>query len=204
MAPPVFPASSLPGIGVPVKRAQSWGNPPRAEAVSGRRTRYSLYTYPIYSWELTIDFLRAAPSFAEWQALEGFIASVNGPAQLFAYSDPNDSSVTAQGFGTGDGASTAFQLVRSLGGFTIPVYLINGTPTIFVAGTPTAVTISPYGVVTFASPPAPGAALTWTGSYYFGCRFDEDVFAFSEMMTGYFGSGLWDMKSLKFSSEKLP
>jgi uncharacterized protein (TIGR02217 family) len=201
MTLPVFP--SLPGLMYPVKRSANWSTV-KQDALSGKRTRYPLWTYPTYTWEVSYDFLRTAAAFLEWQTLEGFIKSVQGPAQLFAYLDPNDSVATAQSFGLGDGVTTTFQLVRSLGGFAEPVFLpvlAGGLVTqVTAAGTPTtAYTVSAYGVVTFASPPANGAALAWTGTFQFGCRFEDDATGFSNFM-----SGLFELKSLKFSSEKMP
>jgi hypothetical protein len=200
MAPPVFP--TLPGITYPVKRTPVWDTV-KQDALSGKRTRYPLYTYPIYRYELPFSFLRSDSVNLEWQTLAGFINSVQGAAQLWAYNDPNDSSVTLQLFGAGDGTSVNFQLVRTLGGFTEPVFLINGSPSIYVASAlktlNTDYTINAYGVVTFTVPPAGGASLQWTGSYYFGCRFDDDVTDFSQ-----FVQLIWELKALKFSSEKLP
>ncbi len=203
MSLPVYPV--LPGLGFPVKRGQVFDNN-RQRSLSGKRTVFPNMSYPTYAWEHTFNVLRGDPTNLEWQTLEGFIASTLSGYGLFAFSDPNDSTVTNQGFGVGDGVSTAFQLVRAFGGFTSPIFLVNGTPTITVGGTPTTpASISPYGVVTFSSPPAALAALEWTGSFYFPCRFDEDVASFSNFMMD--GSGeypLVELKTLKFSSEKLP
>jgi hypothetical protein len=119
---------------------------------------------------------------------------------LWAYNDVNDNSVTNQGFGIGDGVSSAFQLVRSLGGFTEPIFLVNGNPTITVGNAPAnPASISAYGVVSFSSPPPAGAPLQWTGNFFFPCRFEDDVASFEQMM-----SLIWEVKALKFSTEKLP
>jgi hypothetical protein len=197
MTVPVFP--SLPGIAYPVKRTVQWSTV-KADALSGKRARFALWTYPIYQYELPFNFLRSDALTLEWQTLEGFINSVQGGYGLFAYSDPNDSAVAGQQFGQGDGVSVSFQLVRALGGFSVPVFLLNGTPTIEVAGVVTApASISPYGVVTFAAAPASGASLTWTGNYYMPARFDDDTTDFSQFM-----QTIWELKALKFSTEKLP
>lgn len=194
---PVFP--TLPGLGWPVVRTVVW-NTIMHDAISGKRTRFGNWTYPQYKYQVTLNFLRSAAIFAEWQAFEGFINSVQGAAQVFGYDDPNDDTATDQGFGNGDGSTTAFQLVRALGSFAAPVNLINGTPTIAVAGTPTAAfSISPYGVVTFNSAPGSGDALTWSGQYYWPCRFDDDTTDIENFMYQLLRS-----KQLKFSTEKLP
>ena len=51
------------------------------------------------------------------------------------------------------------------------------------------------GVVTFATPPASGAALSWNGYFGFLCRFDDDAIDFEQFM-----SNLWRVDSVKFRS----
>jgi hypothetical protein len=191
-APPI-------GLSWPVPRSVIWDTV-KHDAISGKRIRFPNWTYPTYKYEMPINLLRLAAAYQEWQTLEGFINAVQGAAQLWAYNDPNDNAVSNQVFGVGDGNTVAFQLVRGFGGFAAPVFLINGTPAITVAGTLTSsFTVSAYGVVTFAAAPAAAAALAWTGSFYFPCRFDDDTSVFENFM-----SGLARIKSLKFSTEKLP
>lgn len=197
MSVPVFP--SLAGIAYPVKPSIEWPTV-KQDALSGKRIRVPLCTYPIRHWDVPFSFLRSDSTNLEWQTFIGFINSLQGPAQLFAYDDPNDDAVTSQEFGEGDGTSTAFQLVRALGGFAEPVFLVNGTPTIKVNGTPTTpASISAYGVVNFTTAPASAATLTWTGSFYWPCRLDDELTNLSQFM-----QRLFECKSLKFSSEKLP
>ena len=87
--------------------------------------------------------------------------------------------------GTGDGTTKTFQLIKSNGAYwTEPVAGVNGTPTIYVAGTATAPSsISPSGLVTFSSAPASGAALTWTGQYYYLVRFKDDHIEIEQSMS---------------------
>jgi len=54
----------------------------------------------------------------------------------------------------------------------------------------------PNGLVTFATAPAAGAKLTWTGNFYFRCRFDEDEWPDLEE----FVSLIWSQSSFKFRS----
>ena len=197
MALPVFP--TIPGITFPAKRSQVWGGTSQ-EALSGKRVRTSYRSYPTYNYELTFSFLRSSNAFPEWQQLAAFINSVNGPAQLWLFNDTNDNTATSQSFGTGDGVTTTFQLVRSLGGFVEPVFFPNAITNVNINGTPTAAyTLSAIGQVIFNSAPAAAAALTWNGTFYWPCRFDDDVTGFENMM-----SKLWELKALKFSTEKLP
>lgn len=194
----VFP--SLPLISFPLKRSPMW-SAVKQDALSGKRVRYSLFSYPLWSFEIPITGLRTASQYAEWQTFVGFINSLYGTTGLFGYTDIVDNSVTNQAFGTGNGSTKGpFGLVRTLGGFTEPVFLINGTPTVSVNGTPTAAyTIDAYGNITFTNAPANNAALTWTGSFYWPCRFDDDVIDME-----LFVANIYSVKSVKFSTEKLP
>lgn len=195
---PVFPA--LIGTKFPIPRKINW-DASKQRSLSGKNARFSNFTFPTYSWSVDIGVLRSAAAFQEIQQLIGFINSLAGSVGLFGYTDPDDNSITNQEFAVGTGAATGpFQLVRAFGGFTEPVFLINGAPTILVAGTPTAAfTIDGYGRVTFNVAPANGAALSWTGAYYWPCRFDDD---FSDITLSM--SGLYKASKLAFTSEKLP
>lgn len=205
MALPVFP--SLPGLAFPVKRAAEWSTV-KQDALSGKRTRAQNFSYPVWHWEVSFDVLRSSnvavyAAFPELQELEALINSLMGGTGLFLYQDPSDHTATAQLFATGDGASKTYQLVRSLsaGGFTSyePVFFPNVITDVQVNGVTTAVTLGNYGQVTFATAPNAGALLTWDGTYYWGCQFDDDQFEFENFMLG-----LWAMRSLKWSSLKLP
>ncbi|HUK60241.1 MAG TPA: DUF2460 domain-containing protein [Stellaceae bacterium] len=119
MLPPLFP--TLPGLEYPVQRAPVAASL-RQKAISGRETFQPLWAAPLYKYEVSFALLRADESFAEWQLLQGFWNSVMfAPGGVFRFDDPNDDSVAAELFATGDGATTSFQLARSLGGFIEPV-----------------------------------------------------------------------------------
>ena len=209
MALQTFP--SFPGLTLPVKKSRRWKTV-KSDALSGRRTRVSLWTYPLYDYDLPFSFFRGDTTFAEYQTMLGFIDAVNGAGQLFQYDDPTDDAVANQPFGAGDGATTAFQLVRAIGGQSAPVFLPKlaaGLVTqITVGGNPTTnYTVSAYGVVTFGFTPAVGASIQWTGGYYQPCRLDDDVTMFEQfsIISNFNQSGgMFELKSLKFSSEKLP
>jgi hypothetical protein len=197
---PVFP--SLPGIAYPVPRKVNW-DAVKQRALSGKNTRFSNYSYPTYSYQVDIKVLRSAAAFTELQSLVGFINSVNGTVGLFGYVDPDDSVVTQETFAlaTGDPAS-AYQLVRPFGGFVEPVFLISSEgfrvydEGVDVTGT---ASLSPYGAVTLTPAPPEGDALSWSGSFYWPCRFDEDSADVSLLYSQIYG-----VKQLKFTTEKLP
>ena len=69
---------------------------------------------------------------------------------------------------------------------------LNGTPNIYVNGTLTTPSlISSTGLVTFSSAPANLATITWTGNFYYRCRFTMDSADFTLFM-----KDLWALKKL--------
>ena len=103
-----------------------------------------------------------------------------------------------QAIGTGDGTTTTFQLQRTFGGSTDPVFApIAASVTVTVAGTPVSVTTNAgSGVITFAGAPAASAAIAASFSYYWRCFLDED----DGQAFGYFDKNGVEMKKLTFSS----
>jgi uncharacterized protein (TIGR02217 family) len=199
MPPPIFP--TFPGLTFPIKRTPLWSTI-RQESIGGQTPRFSLWSYPRYRYELSISVLRRFGAFAELDAILGFYNAVAGAAGVFQYADNTDNAVTAQAFGTGDGTTTAFQLVRSFGGFMEPVYAPTGTPAIYKAGvlqTPvTHYTVGSTGLVTFTAAPAMGTALTWTGGFNWLCQFDDDELELREEL-----SARWAIETLRFTTIKL-
>lgn len=200
MTVPAFPV--LPGLVYPVKRTPTVLTA-RNEAVSGKRTVLPQRSTPRHVWELGVEFMRSKAwqtgAITEFETFIGFVMSCLTAGSCFSYLDAEDQVAANQPFGQGDGITTQFQLVRSLGGFAEPVYLPTIT-TIKVAGTPTAAyTLGATGIVTFTVAPVLGASLVWNGIFAWLCRFDDDA-----METNRFMSGLYEAKSIAFSSEINP
>ena len=143
-------------------------------AVSGFEVRAAYMIFPLWKFTFKYEFIRDDAT-NELKTLLGFFNARLGSFDSFLYSSPIDSTVNAQPFGAGNGSTTSFQLVRTYGGFTEPVQNLNGAPSIYVNGVLTACTVSGTGSVLFAAPPANGAALTWTGAFYYRCRFMADT-----------------------------
>lgn len=188
----VFP--SLAGIGWNIHRRTMFNNS-RPRAVSGREVAFSYQVYPLYEFELNYEFLRAG-SQVELQTIAGFFESRQGSFDSFLFTDWLDNGVTDMQFGTGDGTTTQFQLTRAFGagGFTYaaPVQNVNTLTNIKKAGVTqtltTHYTISATGLVTFVTAPAAAAALTWSGTFYYRCRFKDDIMDLQNFMYQ-----LWDL-----------
>lgn len=197
MSDAVFPV--LPGLAWDVKKAPIF-NTRVQQAASGRELRVGFYSYPLWKFSLAYNVLKADTVNAELQQLMGFFLERGGQFDSFLYSDPTDHQVSGQQFGTGDGSTTAFQLTRTLGGYAMPVNDLNGSPTVYVGGAvqDTASYSISTGLVTFTTPPANGAALTWEGAFYYRCRFLADTAEFNN-----FAYQLWELQQLEFQSVKL-
>lgn len=197
----VFP--SLPGLGWPLTRAPIWKTTIQTTQ-SGREMRAANMSYPLYKWSATYDVLRTAASLNEFQQLMGFYNLMSGSVTPFVYNDPDDNTATVQGFGTGDGTTKQFQVLKNLGGIYVePVGFVNTSGlTVFDNGSTVSganyTVNSPYnGWITFTTAPVTGHALTWTGTYGYVCRFLADTYEFSRIY-----SGIYESKKIEFQSIK--
>ena len=162
--------------------------------------------YPLYEFEATYDGLTSSASaFAglgasSLQSLMGFFLQLQGQFGTFLYIDPDDNSVTNQGIGIGDGTTTAFTLVRALGGFAEPVGWVTAVSHVYLNGTPQSAgsySVTAPNTLTLTTPPGAGVVVTADFSFAFQCRFLDDQMEFEEFM-----SNLWKLESLKFRSVK--
>lgn len=204
MSNSVFPSlASIPGRQFGNKKRPTF-NIEKFRAVSGREVRIGLMAYPLWEFELSFDILRDTPNVAspaapqnELKTLAGFWLQQQNTGDSWLFDDTTDNAVTDQIFGVGDGAATVFGLARTWGGFVEPVQNVNAITNVKKAGVaqtnPTDYTIDAEGNLTFAVAPALGASLTWTGTYYYRCRFQEDVAEFEQFM-----SNLWNLGRLGF------
>jgi uncharacterized protein (TIGR02217 family) len=188
-APPAFPA--LQGLGFSVIKRPIW-NVGISQAASGRTTRLSYWTYPLWEWDMTWDYLPdTATSAADLKTLLGSFLSQVGPVSGFAFQDPDENSVPNQALGTGDGATQTFTFVKTYGanGFTgtepigvlgtISAINLNGSPTVAYTtntATPGAQTI------TFNAAPGVGVAITGTFAFSYYAGFKDQSLDFEKFM----------------------
>ena len=199
MSNAVYP--TLQGLKFGVVRRPVW-NTSKKTSVAGREFRAANMIYPSYQFKLSYEFLRDLRSGVdELRSLVGFFNARLGAFDSFLFNDPDDNTATLQSFGTGNGVATQFQLMRSFGAFTDPIYDLNSTPAIYKAGTlqtlTTHYTISSSGLVTFVTAPTAGQALTWSGTYYWRCRFETDQLDVEKFM-----HQLWQARTVDFRTVK--
>ena len=217
----IFP-KDLPGLTWSIIKAPKFATRVQT-SVSGRELRVADQLYPIWTWTLTYDFLRdgfdtrfgnaLGAGSRELRELMGFYTRQQGSFQTFLYDDPSDDNAVNQGIGIGDGATVAFQLVRTLpayigGLFTEPItqpsiisaVTINGTaiPNASVSGPPNW-TLGAFGLITLSPAPANGTIIAASFTYYWPVRFVDDTYDFEN-----FSYQLWTMKKLVLQSVLLP
>ena len=174
---------------------------------TGREGRARKYYLPLWDFELTFDGLdmTAAGIYGSlgplsMQTLAGFFEQMLGRYNDFLYVDPSDSVVVGGSLGVGDGTTTAFTIVRNLGGFVEPVGYVVSMSAVYLNGVSVGGwTASEPNTLTFAAPPPAGASVTADFTFAFVCRFSDDVEDFEEFM-----STLSAVKSLKFQSVRRP
>lgn len=152
------------------------------KTVTGRVVAATYQQYPLYKLSVQYAYLAQA----DFQSILAFFNGQQGNVVPFLFdAGPGNDSVTAQAIGTGDGTTTTFRLLRSYGGFSEPIAASFGTTYAYVNGTSVTATFnSPSnGYVTFGTAPASGTTLTWTGNYYFQCRFSKGTAEFDQFMS---------------------
>ncbi len=199
---------SLPGLpGLAWSRHKRPGFSTRvASHVSGREVRVALMSYPLYEFEAVYSGLTSSASTfsglgaSSLQSLMGFFLQLQGQFGTFLYTDPDDNAVTGQVFATGDGSTTSFMMMRSLGGFLEPVGWVTSIGNVYLNGAAqsgTSYSLATPNTLTFTSAPASGVAISADFSYAFNCRFVDDQMDFEEFM-----ASLWKLDSMKFRSVK--
>lgn len=171
--------------------------------VSGREVRDALWQYPLWEFELAFDGLASdSASYPglgaqSLQSLMGLFLQAQGRFGTFLYLDPTDNSVSGQALGTGDGATTSFTFVRTLGGFAEPVGWVTSVAAVSLNGVNQSAgwSLTAPNTLVFASAPAAGVAVAASFSYAFQCRFLDDGQDFEQFM-----QNLWAVQSLKFRS----
>ncbi len=167
-------------------------------AISGKEIRGCFWSYPLWTFKLSFEVIRNDAT-NELKTLMGFFLQRQGSYDTFLFEDPDDKAVTGQTIGMGNGTTTMFQLVRTFGGFTEPIFNLNGSPSIYLNGVlqTSGYSVGSTGIVTFATAPGNGVAVTASFNYYFRVRFTHDLAEFSKFM-----KDLWELKKCEFVSVK--
>lgn len=199
MSQAVFP--TLPGLQWDFKRMPMHKTTVR-ETVSGLEFRSRRMSSPRYTYKGSYEFLRdQRQGYDELRQLLGFFNARSGDFDSWLFFDTDDNTVTAQAFGVGGAVATKFQLVRTLGGAVEPVYALFGAPLVYLNGVLKTVgtdyTVNATGGLTWVTAPGAGVVMTWTGSFYWRCRFLHPQLEFAR-----FAYQLWNLKTCEFITLK--
>ena len=93
--------------------------------------------------------------------------------------------------------SSSFQVSTTLNGNAVVTVALSGTIEVFLqpVSTTTVSSISNTGVVTFSTAPSNGSIISWTGNYYFRCRFVDDKLEFKGILRA-----LWSGDSINLTT----
>jgi len=206
---------TLPGLTYSVIKRQIGGSTAIARAASGREVRVGYWTYPMWEWDLTYEYLpdmqANGATINDLQTLVGFVGNNCGALSAFQFLDPDDSSRTGVVFAAGDGSTKTFQITVSTGVgsgyFFQPIGYINTSLPIRVylngvlqtyGSAWTYSTTYPYAqTITFATAPASGVAIGIDVSYYYMARIKEDTVEYEKFM-----NKLWAVKKITLVSLK--
>jgi uncharacterized protein (TIGR02217 family) len=163
------------------------------ESIAGNEQRFARWTKCRGKGDLSYGLLDSADHDSDFRAIMAIYRAHFQELIPFRFKDWSDYTAEDEQFGTGDGATTAFQLVKiydpslillGIAGSTRYVRDINllapeVEAVIKIDGVTKTITtdytISSSGLVTFTSAPASSKPLTWTGQFDVAVRFDGPV-----------------------------
>ena len=160
------------------------------ESVSGQEQRVRVWAKCRAKYEIGYSVMNSADPVGNYRAVLALFYAHAGRLRPFRFKDWGDFEASNVWFGSGTGSQTAFQLSKTydpseilLGEvgtyfYTREIYLLATAPVIRVNGVAQTVTthytVGSTGMVTFVSPPASDAVLTWDGEFDIPVRFDVD------------------------------
>jgi uncharacterized protein (TIGR02217 family) len=186
------------------------------QAASGRETRISYWSFPMWEWDLTYEYLPddngpwvAGKTSSDIKTLMGLFGQV-GMFYPFLYEDDDDNSVQGQWIGNGDGATTSFTLIRSYGaggfGTYEPIGRLNYDHPInvYVDGNlqpPDTWDLNPSipyaNLVVFHGAPPQGSTVTMDFRFHYLVRFKDNSLEFEKIF-----DRLWSIKRATLVSLK--
>ena len=182
-----------------------------ASHVSGREVRMSNYAYPVWTWEMTYEVLRAGTE-QELQLLMGFFLARSGSFDTFLYKDPDEhNELVGIPLGVGDASLTKFTMFKSFAGFAEPCGYVDpssihvyfgaysggsGPPPPLVEQTSGWSFISP-NQISFVIPVPIDTMVVADYNWYYRVRFGEDAQDYNQFMYQ-----LWELKTLTIQTVK--
>jgi hypothetical protein len=190
---------------------------------SGGEVRMSYWSEPLWEWDLAYEVLRDGfrngASYDELKQIEGCFLACTGSLTGMSYYDDDDHSAVQSGFGTSDGVTTAYTLIRYRGtnregqdyiGSEAIGFLDMTQPfNLYVDGTLVDISDPTYGYtlhmgtpkkqqLVFNSAPPAGHKLTCDMSWLFYVRFQTDSQDYEKFMHQLWGLNKVTLCSLRY------
>ena len=138
---------------------------------NGQEQRRAVWSRSRQAWDIGYSIQAAS----DYVRILNFFYARQGRFRGFRFRDWSDYSVDDEVFGTGDGTTTEFQLIKSYTSGTTTYARRITRPVDPVIVTGAGMVDYSTGLVTYAVAPSDGTALSWTGEFDIPCRFDTDV-----------------------------
>lgn len=177
---PTLPSGSR---GWPIIKYPVFSTIVQTPAAMQGETRISKAPFCVWEFQMTFPLLKGTfnDQTSYLAKVAGFFMQMKGQGASWLYDDTvtPDNTIPSSApvpFGLGDGATKVFQLTRPIGNYQDIIQNLNGAPSIYIAGVlqTSGYSVDAKGVVTFTAAPALNAVLSWSGKYYFRCRFTTD------------------------------
>lgn len=174
------------------------------QSVNGRELRASYTAVPKFEIQLSYEFLRQGEGKSELEQIEGFFIARRGSFDSFLLALPGDSKITWSV--VGDGVADEWQITK----YGLPLlhvepvgavveqlmYAVDDSQNMW-SSEPSdlmwfqGATVTAAGKIILAAPLALGQVLQFTGTYYYRCRFAEDMQEYSNFLRH-----LWQAKQI--------
>lgn len=192
--------TNLPGLAFSVHKKPTFRTNIK-EAASGYEVRNALMQYPRWDFELTYEFLEdRTGAESSLKTIMGFFLQRQGSFDSWLFKDPDDYLVEAGVIGTGDGVTTQYPFLRSMGGFFEKIGQVDtdNDINVYFDGVlvdPADYTVTMPNLIVFDSAPAEDVEITADFQFFFACRFIEDQMDFEKFM-----DKLWALQTCEFRS----
>lgn len=192
----VYP--SLPGLAWSVYRQPMFAVTLR-ENEAFREASEVVMTQCFYEFDLSYEMLRNKNGYTELDTIQSFFLAMRGSYDYFKFQDPNDYSVTLGALGVGDGTNRVFILARNTGpSYFEAVGYLNTLTGVYLNGvlqSPANYVVTAPNVITFNTAPGAGVTVTATFTFYYLCRFADDLQQYDQ-----FCSTMWELGQVKLKS----
>lgn len=168
---------------------------------SGKEVRTQYQAYPLWDYELSYEWLPNRTSGRQdLETIVGFFLQRKGSFESFLYRAPETPYESSILIGLGDGTSTTFRLLRTIGSFVEPAGGVESAIhlELTVDNLPVALadfTLEDHRDVIFDTAPSTGAEIRASFYPLLRVRFKEDSAEFNQ-----FVSRLWEIQSLGLRS----